>query len=62
MSDMSIWAAQIDALAAKANFWLTVSTVAAWVGFACSIAAAVIYVITIRRERNDNYRKYISKQ
>ena len=53
MSDMSIWAAQIDALAVKANFWLTVSTVAAWVGFACSIAAAVIYVITIRRERNE---------
>lgn len=53
MSDMSIWAAQIDALAVKANFWLTVSTVAAWMGFACSIAAAILYIRIIRRENHE---------
>ncbi len=51
MNDMSIWLAEIEAMAARANFWLTVRTVAAWVGFACSIAAAVLYIIKIRREK-----------
>lgn len=44
------WTAELEAIAARADFWLTVSTVAAWLGFGLSIAAAVILIITMRRE------------
>lgn len=45
-----IWYQQIEAIANHANRWLNFSLACAWIGFGLSLAAAVIYIIILRRE------------
>lgn len=43
------WQSQIEAIAAKADRWLTFSAWCAWIGFGISLVALVWLIVIIRR-------------
>lgn len=46
------WEAQLAQIVSKTSFWLTVSTVAAWLSLVLSLTAAVILILKFKEENN----------
>ena len=44
------WQSEIEAIATKADRWLTFSSWCAWIGFAVSMVALVWLIVIIRRD------------